>query len=235
MLAFQVSPLFRQTFVEKSKNNPVLADKLDQFVKYKTASPYQMFGSNDKPFRAGGFFSNAVPKIKHAHLTHDISVVYTVEPGPKPIIRLYGLFSHDDLGTGTPSNINRQKSMAAQFARQAFGGLDVLDQTPAADTKPAEPAKKPKPAIKTAPAPKPKAPAPVSKLESTLDFADRAWEQRNLKTRWNQALTKNEKLSIINSELQYLQLVVKRNRLYPNQEQYARALIEIHGLLTNKK
>lgn len=235
MLAFQVSPLFRQTFIEKSKNNTVLADKLDQFVKYKTVSPYQMFGANDKPFRAGGFFANAVPKIKHAHLTHDISIVYTVEPGPNPIIRLYGLFSHDELGTGTPSNINRQKSMASQFARLAFGGTELLDQPPAADAKPAEPDKKPKPAAKPTMAPKPKAPAPISKLDSTLDLADRAWEQRNLKSRWNQALTKNDKLSIINSELQYLQAVVKRNRLYPNQEQYARALIEIHGLLTNKK
>jgi mRNA-degrading endonuclease YafQ of YafQ-DinJ toxin-antitoxin module len=235
MLTFQVSPLFRETYIEKIRNNSVVASKFDQFIKSKTANPNQNFGSNDKPFRSGGFFTNAVPKIRHAHLTHDISVVYTVEP--ESVIRLYGLFSHDDMGTGTPANINRQKSLSSQFSRQTFGGEEVLDKI-SAGQKPAVPKeipKKVKPTGRSDFTPKFRSPNTPSRLDTAVDMADIAWEQRNFKTRWNQALTKNDKLSIINSELQYLQLIARKNRLYPGQEEYARQLIEIYNLLTDKK
>lgn len=235
MLTFQVSPLFRETYIEKTKSNSVVASKFDQFVRFKTAQPNQSFGSNDKPFRSGGFFTNAVPKIRHAHLTHDISVVYTVEPGTPTIIKLYGLFSHDDMGTGTPANINRQKNLSSQFSRLQFGGEEVLDQPATKSKEPTTaPTKKIKTRGKTDFTPKFRTVGNTSKLDTAVEIADRSWDQRNFVTRWNQALTKNDKLAIINSEIQYLQAIAKRSRLYPNQEEYARRMIEIFNILKDK-
>jgi hypothetical protein len=50
-----------------------------------------------------------------------------------------------------------------------------------------------------------------------------------------QAETRNEKLAVINSELQYLQTIVRRNQLYPNQQRYAEKLIQIYNTLTGAK
>jgi hypothetical protein len=58
--------------------------------------------------------------LKHAHLTHDIMIVYTLG-GRNPIeFKLYGVFSHDELGIGQPANDKRQKSAAKRMANQAF-------------------------------------------------------------------------------------------------------------------
>ena len=121
MVRFQTGPLFDQTWQSRSRNNASLKNKLAQFLQVKSQDPTSNFGASDKPFKSQGFFTMAIPKLKHAHLTHDLSLVYVLEGGADPVIRLYGVFSHDDLGTGTPPNINRQRSMASQLARQTFG------------------------------------------------------------------------------------------------------------------
>ena len=71
-----------------------------------------IFGSSDKPFKSKGSFGILVPGIRHAHITYDISIVYLVQNNT---IILYGFFTHDELGTGTPPKINIQKSMAIKF------------------------------------------------------------------------------------------------------------------------
>ena len=82
-------------------------------MELKRANPNQAFGSSDKPFISSGFFSAAVPGIRHAHLTFDLSIVYKVEGN---IITLYGFFTHDELGTGQPPNLRRQKGVSQQLA-----------------------------------------------------------------------------------------------------------------------
>lgn len=233
---FQVTPLFRQTFADKTQSNPVLRSKFDKFIEIKKDDPNQLFGASDKPFKSGGIFSNAVPKIRHAHLTHDLSIVYTVVGGDEPVIQLHGIFSHDDMGTGQPQNLNRQRSLAAQFAGQSLSQDDVFTQPQTVrQPKTAKPA-----AANLAYAPKPKpqqaAKTPVENpFVKAVTDADQEWQQRGLMNRIMQAETRNEKLSVINSELQYLQNIVQRHQLYPNQQRYAQKVIQIYNSLTNAK
>jgi predicted component of type VI protein secretion system len=69
----------------------------------------------------------------------------------------------------------------------------------------------------------------------SVKLADQEWQQRGLLDRLMQAETRNEKLAVINSELQYLQTIVRRNQLYPNQQRYAEKLIQIYNTLTGAK
>lgn len=80
----------------------------------------QPFGASDKLFKPDGNFGKKVKGIAHAHLTHDISIVYALSGRNPHIIRLWGFFSHDDLGTGQPPNDKIQKSMATKFDNQSF-------------------------------------------------------------------------------------------------------------------
>lgn len=234
MAQFQISPLFRETFAAKTQSNPALKGKVEQFLQVKTADPTQLFGASDKPFRSGGIFANAVPKIRHAHLTHDLSMVYTVEGGADPVIRLYGIFSHDDMGTGQPQNLNRQRGVATKFAGQSFSSDNVLGQ-PVAEPKKSVPTKTPgarpdfTPKAKTAPVPE------VSPLVRAVKNTSSLWNQRGLLDKFEQAQTRADQLAVINSELQYLQLIAKRHQLYPNQRQYAEKVIQIYNMLTGNK
>lgn len=234
MAKFQVSPLFRETFAAKTQSNPALKGKVEQFLQVKTADPTQLFGASDKPFRSGGIFANAVPKIRHAHLTHDLSMVYTVEGGADPVIRLYGIFSHDDMGTGQPQNLNRQRGVATKFAGQTFGTGDVLSQ-PSTEPKKSAPTKTAGARPDFTPKAKPAAPAPGSSpLARSVEAADRLWDQRGLLQRFERLAGRNEQLALINSEIQYLQTIAKRHQLYPNQKQYAQQIVKIHQLLAGK-
>lgn len=90
------------------KATPQIRAKDKEFRDAKLADPQAPFGSSDKPFSKSGNYSG----FSHAHLNHDLSIVYKID-GNK--MYLYGIFSHDDLGTGTPANINKQKSMGSSF------------------------------------------------------------------------------------------------------------------------
>lgn len=119
MVKFQYCDLFKETYTAKSRN-PSVVKKFNDFVSAKTSNPIAPYGSSDKPFRGGGFFSNSIPKLRHAHITHDISIVYLISGFNPTQIKLYGLFSHDEMGTGQPQNIKKQKSLARQLTNQVF-------------------------------------------------------------------------------------------------------------------
>jgi hypothetical protein len=119
MVKFQYSDLFKSTYIEKSRN-PQIAKKFDDFIRSKTLNPVAPYGSSDKPFRGNGFFTSAIPKLRHAHITHDVSIIYLISGFNPTQIRLYGLFSHDEMGTGQPQNIKKQKSLAKQLSNQIF-------------------------------------------------------------------------------------------------------------------
>lgn len=110
-------------FAETASKYPTLTakgGKLEEFYKAKIENINGIFGSTDKAFKSKGQFGSALPGIKHAHLTHDISIVYRISGRNPHIVELFGLFSHDALGTGQPENIKRQKSMAKVFSNQEF-------------------------------------------------------------------------------------------------------------------
>lgn len=114
---FMRGELYDATYKVRVLPYPSIRKKFRDFMEIKRNNPRQPFGASDKPFRSGGHFDNVVPGLAHAHITPDISIVYKVVGNQ---IYLYGFFTHDDLGTGQPANINRQKSAAQRLANQTF-------------------------------------------------------------------------------------------------------------------
>lgn len=120
MVKFQVCDLFKNTYIEKVKANPNLARRFEEFKAQKMQNPLQPFGSSDSTLSSEGQFRNITPRLRHAHLTSDISVFYSMGGAKPTIFKLYGFFSHDDSGTGQPANIKKQRSLAKQMSNQTF-------------------------------------------------------------------------------------------------------------------
>ena len=119
-VVFSRCPFFRETFADKARADSNVKDKMTAFIKSKTENPMGPFGSSDKPYVGGGIFSKYVPGLKHAHLTHNISIMYTLSGSNPKLIKLYGLVNHDESGTGNPPNMNRQKSLGKKLVNQTF-------------------------------------------------------------------------------------------------------------------
>lgn len=117
---FLASDLFKQTFANRSKSVPGLAEKFKDFQIFKSQNPGMPYGSSDHPMVARGPLGREIPKLRHAHLTRDLSLFYTIG-GRDPVdVKLYGIFDHHESGTGTPANIKRQKSLATTLSGQRF-------------------------------------------------------------------------------------------------------------------
>jgi hypothetical protein len=175
--------------LEKYQNiRHLLNSKTLNFIKHKTAIPKNGnipgakdaggFGSSDKRFSPeGSFKSSQIHGISHAHITHDISIVYRIHDGR---LDIFGFYNHDAIGTGNPANTRRQQQAAERWKNETFDTpLDIesleLDDEPA--PKAASKVKK-KPAVK--PAPKS---APVPQVSSKMEFAKKVsdlWPQRQL-------------------------------------------------------
>ena len=119
-VVFRTCELYRETLVEKSRSYPVIVQKLQEFRQFKTQNPLQPYGGSDKPFVGGGIFSSVISGLRHAHLTHDIMIVYTIGGRNPTMFDLYGVFSHDDLGIGQPDHKKRQKIAAKRMSNQIF-------------------------------------------------------------------------------------------------------------------
>ena len=120
MVEFQWCKLFKDTFSDKAKTNADLINTFNEFRKVKEQNPNQQFGSSDSLFIAQGPLAKEVPKLRHAHVTRDLSICYTVSGKDPTIIKLYGIFKHDELGTGTPANATRQKNAGRTMSNQNF-------------------------------------------------------------------------------------------------------------------
>jgi len=107
---FKKCKLFDKTFGKATKQ---VQAKFKEFVNWKKDHPTEKFGSSDYPFTGSGNFSG----FWHAKLSFDVSVIYKVE---KNIVYLYGVFSHDESGTGQPANKNKQVSLRAKLDHQEF-------------------------------------------------------------------------------------------------------------------
>jgi mRNA-degrading endonuclease YafQ of YafQ-DinJ toxin-antitoxin module len=88
----------------------------ERFLIAKMSNPTQMWNASDK--RA----SNALSNFYKAHLTHDDSIIYTYDQQSN-LIRIYGIWSHDEMGTGQPPNYPRIASFADRLSRQVFEQL----------------------------------------------------------------------------------------------------------------
>lgn len=95
-----------------AKYGPQIGDKLKEFLKMKSDDPMSRFGAKDQHFTGGGPLGTA--GVIHAHLNHDVQVLYR-RSGKNPAkIELLRLGTHDDFGTGQPPNMKAQKTLAKQ-------------------------------------------------------------------------------------------------------------------------
>lgn len=95
---------------------PVLR-KLKDFLTAKRMSPRDSFGGSDTAFIAIGPLGKALPGLRHAHLSQDLSIVYRLVGN---VIYLYGIYGHKELGTGDAAKINIQKQMATKLSGMKF-------------------------------------------------------------------------------------------------------------------
>lgn len=110
--------MWGESLVTALKDTPLVLQKIEDFKRSKAAAPLAPFGSNDKSFSSEGIFKQYMPKALKAHLTSDISIIYELSGRNPTTIKLYGVFTHADLGTGQPANKKIQKNMAKRLARE---------------------------------------------------------------------------------------------------------------------
>lgn len=236
ILGLEPGSEFWRTVNKYGNQKERLLKAIEKFIEWKNAHPFNGalpgkfpgFGSNDKKFESKGLFGN---EYAHAHITHNISVVYAVDRGTNTL-KIYGVYAHDDIGTGTPANRNRQAQAQQRWDQQSFDanqavtGVDIPDE------------KKEKPVVKKEPSKfdytkkeKPVQPAPKqqsseeSQLRDLISMIDSKWPDRGFKNRLNNSLTLQDKLAFINSEMQYIMLIKRKGmKLYPNQLEYVKGL-----------
>jgi len=118
---FQVCPLWNSTAAELLLNNKKLAQKIKDFRDFKSQNPIAAFGGSDSMFNGEGPIGKALgERAKHAHLTQDICIVYSISGRNPTVIKLYGLFRHKDIGTGDTPNIRKQQSAADKMKDQPW-------------------------------------------------------------------------------------------------------------------
>lgn len=224
-----------------------LKKELGSFIKWKNEYPVNGsipgkmpgFGDSDKKFRSGRNFDMRLPNISHAHLTHNLSIVYYVDRETNTL-RLYGIYSHDDIGTGTPPNMNRQQQMATRWANMRFDA----NQPPTAlqsDEKKTQTVTTAGAKVDYTPKQKPvqqAKPQVATTQNSMVNLArelDSLWPQRNIYNKLSQAKTPIDQMGIINSEVAYLNIIKQRHALYPNQQNYLRGLEAIYRYIASQK
>jgi len=114
---FRRSEPYKETYLARIAPYPSLRAKFRDFMEVKRNNPMQQFGSSDTSFISAGNLAKAVSGLRHAHITQDVSIVYKIAGNQ---IYLYGFYTHDELGTGNPASVPRQKSIAGRFAKTQF-------------------------------------------------------------------------------------------------------------------
>lgn len=85
------------------------------WLKAKLNEPLKLIG-NDKPFSGGGHYAG----LSHAHLGGDVSIVYKLEGKDPRKLKLFGFYSHDELGTGQPAKQKIQQKVSRRLTTQVF-------------------------------------------------------------------------------------------------------------------
>jgi mRNA-degrading endonuclease YafQ of YafQ-DinJ toxin-antitoxin module len=92
---------------------PRILKQFERFVTAKISAPTQMWNASDKRS------SPPLSSFYKAHLTHDDSIIYSYDQANN-VIRVYGIWSHDDMGTGQPPNRPRTTTLANRLEKQVF-------------------------------------------------------------------------------------------------------------------
>ena len=164
-------------------------------------------------------------------MTHNLSVVYKVEDNA---LNIYGIYSHDELGTGNPPNILRQKQMATRWANMSLQGGQMAQPVAKTAT-----AKTTTGGVDYTPKQKQQAqPAQQKERDPFYGFVkmvDQQWPDRNLFRQMQQAQDKYSKLMLINKEAHYLSILKQKHKLYPNQVEYLKGLQGLLNYITKQQ
>lgn len=117
---FQEGPMWIESLLSALKDTPGVIKKIEDFKIAKENNPLAPYGSKDMSMAgvSGSPYSKYLPKARKAHLTPDISIIYELSGRNPTVIKLYGVFTHADLGTGQPVNPKRSEKMAKRLARE---------------------------------------------------------------------------------------------------------------------
>ena len=119
-VVFKHSPEYVSTLAKWAVNVPNLADKIAEFKQTKSQNPMQPYGKNDTRLIATAPLGRAVPGLRYAHLTQDLSIFYTLGGANPHVFNLFGIYSHNESGTGNSQNIKVQKNLGKRLANQSF-------------------------------------------------------------------------------------------------------------------
>jgi len=109
----QFGPDYKKTF-EKYRSQ--VDKRWLVWLAAKIPDPLRQVGRTDYPFSSSGNYSG----LSHAHLTKDISVVYKVSGKSPRNLKIFGFFSHEDLGTGAPPKLSVQRAVGNRLLGQVF-------------------------------------------------------------------------------------------------------------------
>jgi hypothetical protein len=118
VVVFEEGPFWIESVIAAAKDTPNIVQKIAEFKNFKEQHPISQYGSSDRGFTSDGIYKQYLPKAMKAHLTQDISIVYELSGRNPTVVKLYGVFTHADLGTGQPANKKIQKNMAKRLARE---------------------------------------------------------------------------------------------------------------------
>lgn len=125
LVQFVGADTYFATLNKYAKDDQVL-QALRNFIAFKRENPLQQAGGKDRPYVGNGPLSGYI----HAGLTRDISIVYTISGRDPHVIKMFGIYTHQDTGTGTPGRPNLSKVMAASWNKQTkFTPISKLDET----------------------------------------------------------------------------------------------------------
>ena len=234
---------FWSTLNRYTNQKEQLKKKLRDFIATKMQDPTAAFGSSDKLFRGTGVFRGS--NYAHAHLTFDISVVYEISGDT---LNIYGVYTHDALGTGTPANVNRQQQNRNSWDRERgtdrpkISGTELLKQlepeergASSASSKSTSPSRSSYEPRKAQPGGQFTA---TQRLLGMAEKVDAAYPERNFYTRFTANTDKTARNELIRQEatrMIELRNAVKRRdpraELYANQQEYMRLLQQLAALL----
>jgi len=106
-----VGPEFNQTM----SRYPSISARYDQWIRAKMENPMSLIGY-DKPFVAKSPYDG----LMHAHMDDDVSVVYRITGRNPRHIKVYGFYSHEDLGTTRPPKQKVQQIVGNRLQKQIF-------------------------------------------------------------------------------------------------------------------
>jgi len=226
-VVFRYSPDYVSTLAKWAPNAPGLVGKIAEFKRIKSENPVQPFGKKDIRMISDGPFGRTIDGIRHVHLTQDLSLFYTLSGSNPHVFNLYGIYSHNESGTGDSANVNVQKSLAKRMAGMDFSSN--AGTAPEAEKTAVAPVAKAAGKVNYAPKPK-VAPVPAAQEKPRDPFfgfvkmVDEKWPDRNFFKRMQDTKTLYDRIDVINQEAQYLMRIKQRNPLYPNQAEYMRGL-----------